>query len=138
LELPEFILTGLVVLFSFLAVWMITSLAIFLAGRAIAGSYATFPKASALILVGGILIGITYGVAAFLFTPPLGWLVAFLVWLGLVKHFFETGWLGAFVISLLACIILLLLVAGLVIALAIIEVHVPFLPETPEELLPTV
>jgi len=138
LGLSGLILSSLAALISFLAVWMITSLAVFAAGRMIVGRYATFPKASALILVGAILLGVTYVAASFLFTPFFGWIAAFLLWLGLIKYFFGTGWIGAFMISILACIILMLLAVGLTLALAVIGVHVPYMPETPEELLPTV
>ena len=36
-------------------------------------------------------------------------IIQFVIWLGLVKHFFDTDWLKAFVISVLAIIILVVI-----------------------------
>ena len=129
--MPGFVLTGLAALLSFIVVWMLTSLAVFAAGRVIAGSYATFPKASALILVGAVLIGLTYLAASFILSPIFGWIAALLVWLGLIKYFFGTGWIGAFLIAILAWIILGLLALGLLTALAMLGLHIPFTPKIP-------
>jgi hypothetical protein len=45
-----------------------------------------------------------------------------IVWLGLVKHFFDTGWLMAFAISIIAIIIYLIVVfiLGLILGLALL------------------
>lgn len=133
MDLSGVVLASLAGLIGFVVVWMITSLAVFAAGRIMVGSYATFPKALALILVGTLLIGVTYMAASLLLTPFFGWIVAFLVWLGLIKHFFRTGWIVALIISILAWVILMLLALGFTVALVLIGIHIPYMPRTPVE-----
>lgn len=126
---------GLAFLASFLIVWMLTSFAVFAAGRMMAGERATFAKASILILVGAVLLGVAYIVTSILFTPFFGWVAAFLLWLGLIKYFFGTGWVAAFIISILAWVIFIILALALMVGLALLGFHLPK-PGPVEELLP--
>ena len=45
--------------------------------------------------------------------PFVGWLLALIVWLALIKHFFDTGWGKAFLIALLAIIIFIVVAVAL-------------------------
>ncbi|RLI29289.1 hypothetical protein DRO53_02490 [Candidatus Bathyarchaeota archaeon] len=125
-----FLWTLTVSLLAFLFVWIITALAIFMAGRIVAGPEATFPKALALILVGGVIIGL-FSYMAPLILGPLGWILAFLLWVWLIKSFFGVGWLGGFLIAILASIIFLVLMVFAALGLALAGFTVPFTPKVP-------
>jgi hypothetical protein len=79
---------------------------LWLSGRAVAGKEkAKFVDAVWIIILGALVGGI------FSYFEIIGFvalLIQLLIWLGLVKHFFDTGWLKAFAISVLAIIILLI------------------------------
>jgi len=88
--------------------------ALWLSGRAIAGKdKAKFLDAVLIIILGTVIGGIFsyFGIIGII-----ALIVQLLIWLGLVKHFFDTGWLNAFVISVLAVIILVVIgfILGLV------------------------
>jgi len=103
---------------------IILSPALWLAGRALAGrDKAKFSDAVAIIII-GTLIGAFFDLfltdflalfTQFLFFGTLKlWLLSSLirlvVWLALVKHFFDCGWLKAFAISVLAVILFVVVV----------------------------
>ena len=81
---------------------------LWLAGRALVGKEkAKFFDAIWIILLGTILGAV---VGAFI-----GGLIAavimFIVWLALIKHFFDCGWLMAFAIAIIAVIIFVVIIA---------------------------
>jgi hypothetical protein len=90
---------------------------LWLAGRALVGKEkAKFTDAIWIVLL-GIIIGAVVG--AFVG----GWIAAilmFVIWLALIKHFFDCGWLMAFAIAIIAVIIFLVISVVLGIVLAII------------------
>ena len=81
---------------------------LWLAGRALVGGDKAKFFDSVWIVVLGTIIGAV--VNAFI-----GGLVAaiimFIAWLALIKHFFDCGWLKAFVIAIIAVIIFVIIVA---------------------------
>jgi len=85
---------------------------LWLAGRALVGGDKAKFFDSVWIVVLGTIIGAV--VNAFI-----GGLVAaiimFIAWLALIKHFFDCGWLKAFVIAIIAVIIFVIIVAILAI-----------------------
>ena len=87
---------------------------LWLAGRWLVGSdKAKFIDAIWIVLLGTIINAV---VGAFL--PGLGLLAAiimFIIWLALVKHFFDCGWVMAFAISLIAVIIII--VVGIILGI---------------------
>jgi len=64
------------------------------------------------IVVLGTIIGAVVGVFV---GSLISAIIMFVVWLALIKHFFDCGWLKAFVIALLAVIIFIVIVAVLAI-----------------------
>jgi len=81
---------------------------LWLAGRALVGKEkAKFLDAAWIVLLGTV-IGAVVG-------AYIGGLVAtvimFIVWLALIKHFFDCGWLMAFAIAIIAVIIFVVIVA---------------------------
>ena len=80
--------------------------AFWLAGRALAGKEkAGFIDAIWIVILGTLIGGIF---SYFEIIGLIALIIQLIVWLGLVKHFFDTDWIKAFVISVLAIIILVI------------------------------
>ncbi len=78
--------------------------AFWLAGRALAGKEkAGFIDAIWIVILGTLIGGIF---SYFEIIGLIALIIQLIVWLGLVKHFFDTDWIKSFVISVLAIIIL--------------------------------
>jgi hypothetical protein len=58
------------------------------------------------IAVLGTVIG---GIFQFFFTGIIAWIIMLIIWLALVKHFFDCGWLKALAISIIAVIIFIVI-----------------------------
>ena len=84
---------------------------LWLAGRALVGR----EKAKFLDAVWIILLGTVIGAVVGALVGGFGGLVAavimFIIWLALIKHFFDCGWLMAFAIAIIAVIIFVVIVA---------------------------
>jgi hypothetical protein len=97
---------------------IILSPVLWLAGKAlVGGAKAKFTDAILIILIGTV-IGTIFGAY---FTGWLAFIIQLILWLLLVKHFFNCGWLKALAISILAVIIFVIIaiILGLI-GLAII------------------
>jgi hypothetical protein len=97
---------------------IILSPVLWLAGKAlVGGAKAKFTDAILIILIGTV-IGTIFGAY---FTGYLAFIIQLILWLLLVKHFFDCGWLKALAISILAVIIFVIIaiILGLI-GLAII------------------
>ena len=69
------------------------------------------------------LLGTVVGNICLLFFPPIiGLFLSLIVWLLLIRHYYETGWLGALAVAILAVIIfvVVLIVLGLVLGVTIL------------------
>jgi len=87
--------------------------AFWLAGRALVGKEeAKFLDAVWIIILGTLVGGIF---SYFEISGIIALIIQLVIWLGLVKHFFDTDWIKAFVISVLAIIILI--VVGFILGL---------------------
>ena len=87
--------------------------ALWISGRALVGKEeAKFLDAVWIIILGTLIGGIF---SYFKIIGIIALIIQLVIWLGLVKHFFDTGWLKAFVISVLAVIILV--VVGFILGL---------------------
>jgi uncharacterized membrane protein YhaH (DUF805 family) len=51
------------------------------------------------------LLGTVVGNICSLFFPVIGWILSLIVWLLLIRRYYETGWSGALAVSILAVII---------------------------------
>jgi len=71
------------------------------------------------IVVLGTLIG---GFFQYFFAGIIAAIIVLFIWLALVKHFFDTGWLRAFAIAVVAIIIWIVIavIIGLIVGIAII------------------
>ena len=81
--------------------------ALWISGRVLVGKEkAKFLDAVWIIILGALVGGIF---SYFEIIGIIALIIQLLIWLGLVKHFFDTGWLKAFAISVLAVIILVVI-----------------------------
>jgi len=98
---------------------LILSVVIYIAGlMVVGGRRATFGDAFKISLLGTVLGGLIYAAISF-FVPLVGLIVYILVWLALIKQYFETGWLNALAIGILAIIVALVLLIIVALILAI-------------------
>ena len=92
---------------------IVLSPAFWLAGRALAGKEkAKFLDAVWIVILGTLIGGIF---SYFEIIGIIALIIQLIIWLGLVKHFFDTDWIRAFVISVLAVIIII--VVGFILGL---------------------
>ena len=69
------------------------------------------------------LLGTIVGNICLLFFPPIiGLFLSLIVWLLLIRHYYETGWLGALAVAILAVIIfmVILFILGLILGVTIL------------------
>ena len=85
---------------------------LWLAGRALAGKDKAKLTDAIWIVVLGTVIGAVVG--AFV-GGLIAALIMFIIWLALIKHFFDCGWLKALAIAIIAVIIFIIIVAVLAI-----------------------
>jgi len=80
----------------------ILTIVFYIAGRAVVGGKrALFSDAFVISILGTIVANIVS-----LFNLPLiGLILSFIVWLLLIKHYYETGWLGALAVAVMAVIV---------------------------------
>ena len=75
---------------------------LWLSGRTIVGgSKARLTDAIWIVLL-GIIIGSAFG---YFFNGLVGFIIQLIIWLALVKHFFDCGWLSALAITIFAIIV---------------------------------
>ena len=85
---------------------------LWLSGRALVGKQkAKFTDAIWIVIL-GVIVGAVVG--AFI-NGLLGALITFILWLYLIKHFFDCGWLKALVVAIVAVIIFIVIIAVLAI-----------------------
>jgi hypothetical protein len=83
---------------------IVLSPAFWLAGKILAGEKAKFLDAVWIVILGTLVGGIF---SYFEIIGIIALIIQLIIWLGLVKHFFDTDWIRAFVISVLAVIIII-------------------------------
>lgn len=97
---------------------VIISPSLWLAGRLIVGGRKARFIDAVWIVISGIIVGAIF---RFLLSGVLGALIQLMIWLGLVKHFFDATWGQAIVIAILAVIIFIVasIVLGVILGFAI-------------------
>jgi len=113
--------------------WIIVSIPVWLAGKAVTGGKATFGDALLATLAGPIvylivsfLVGYFLGVGSTALV--FGYILALIAWIWVFKASFQTGWLRAILIAILAWIIFIVL-SILIGALFGIAYPAPFFPK---------
>ena len=79
---------------------------LWLVGRALAGKQNAKFTDAIWIVVLGVVIGAILG---WLIGGLIASIIMFFVWLGLIKHFFDCGWLKAFAIAVVAVIVFMII-----------------------------
>jgi len=106
------IMTILYVLVGIVVNVVVNSLFVWLAGRALVGAEkAKFTDAIWIVVIGAVIGGI---LGAFNW-GLIGAIISFIIWLALIKHFFDCGWLKALAIAIIAVIIFIVIIAVLAI-----------------------
>lgn len=89
--------------------WLITlivniilvSLVLWVVGRGVVGG----DKAKLSDAFWITVLGVIVGYAIMHFVPYVGFILTLILWVVLIHHFFDTGWLGAVIIALIAVIV---------------------------------
>lgn len=116
---PSFTLIFYIKFFTFLISWIIISLAVYFAGRVIVGEKAKFTHSLLLTLVGVVIVGLFSILTVTLFGRIVGFILTMIVWLWLIKYFFNTGWFAALGIAILSIfmLIVILVILGFILGL---------------------
>jgi hypothetical protein len=85
---------------------------LWLSGRAVVGKEKAKFTDAVWIVILGTIVGAIFG---FLFVGVIASIIQLLIWLALVKHFFDCGWLKALAISIIAVLIFAIIAAILVV-----------------------
>ncbi len=102
----------LVTIIGLIILWIIVSIPVWLAGKAVTGGKATFGDAMIATLFGPIVYAVTLILIGFLLGSLIGstayiiaLFLALIAWIWVYKASFKTGWLGGIAIAILAWII---------------------------------
>ena len=123
-------LIGLLVTIVIMVIFVVPAL--WFAGRLLAGKQkAKFTDALWIVIIGTIVFyffnlfftGILSG-----FAIIISYIVMLIIWLALVKHFFDCGWLKALAISIIAIIIAIVLMIIIALMFAIIGIGAGWIP----------
>jgi len=102
-------------LFNFIIGLIILTIIFYIAGRIVVGKKrALFSDAFVISLLGTIVMSICLNFFGLL----VGAILSLIIWLLLVKHYYETGWLGAIAVGIMALIVsivILVILASLLI-----------------------
>ncbi len=98
------VLVGFLILF--IIYLLIMGFVLWAAGEIVVGRRVTFGQAFAIAGVGTFLVG----AVLFFLQSLLGLLVAFVLFLGIIRHYFKTGWAGAFGVTIMSAIVAVVLI----------------------------
>lgn len=122
------------VIIGLLVLWIIVSIPVWIAAKILTLGRVKFSRAMLVTALGPIIYAIVFFISATLLTAIvgdptvptiIGFIVAFIAWIGVFKKGFDTGWLRAIGIAILAIIVFV--VIGLVISL-LIQLIIPEAP----------
>lgn len=103
-------------LFSFIVGLIVLTLVFYIAGRVVVGGKrALLSDAFVISLLGTIVASI---LGLFL-SQWIGLILSLVVWLLLIRHYYETGWLGSLAVAIMAVIIYIVILILLFLLLAI-------------------
>jgi len=102
----------LVTIIGLIILWIIVSIPVWLAGKAVTGGKATFGEAMIATLFGPIVYVVTLIIVGYFLGTLIGstayiiaLILALIAWIWVYKASFRTGWLGGIAIAILAWII---------------------------------
>ena len=119
---------------SLIILWIVVSIPVWLAGKAITGGKATFGDALLATLAGPIVYFIVTFVVDFFLSAAIGtsafvfgYILALIAWVWVYKASFQTGWIRAILIAILAWVLFIVL-SVIVGALFGVSYPSPFFP----------
>ena len=102
----------LVTVIGLIILWIIVSIPVWLAGKAVTGGKATFGEAMIATLFGPVVYALTLIIVGYFLGTLIGstayiiaLILALIAWIWVYKASFRTGWLGGIAIAILAWII---------------------------------
>lgn len=122
------------VIIGLIALWIIVTIPVWIAAKILTLGKAKFTRAMLVTAAGPIVYGIVFFISAAVLTVALGdstmpaiiaFVLAFIAWIGVFKKGFDTGWIRALAIAILAAVVFA--VIGVIITL-ITQAIVPGAP----------
>src|SRR5919198_800342 len=130
----EIAIIAAAIIVGLIAMWIIVTIPVWIAAKVLTLGKAKFTRAMLVTAVGPIVYAIVFFISVAVLTVALGgqtipaiiaFIIAFIAWIGVFKKGFETGWIRALAIAVLATVVFA--VIGILITL-IIQAIVPGAP----------
>jgi hypothetical protein len=130
----EIAIIAAAVIVGLIAMWIIVTIPVWIAAKVLTLGKAKFTRAMLVTAVGPVVYAIVFFLSVAVLTVALGgqtipaiiaFILAFIAWIGIFKKGFDTGWIRALAIAILATVVFA--VIGIVITL-IIQAIVPGAP----------
>jgi hypothetical protein len=130
----EIAIIAAAVVVGLIAMWIIVTIPVWIAAKILTLGKAKFTRAMLVTAIGSIVYAIVFFISVAVLTVALGsqtipailaFILAFIAWIGVFKKGFDTGWIRALAIAILATVVFA--VIGIVITL-IIQAIVPGAP----------
>ncbi|HXV46431.1 MAG TPA: hypothetical protein VD736_07155 [Nitrososphaera sp.] len=134
LQGTEIAIIAAAVILGLIALWIIVTIPVWIAAKILTLGRAKFTRAMLVTAIGPIVYAIVFFISAAVLTVALGnptipaiigFILAFVAWIGVFKRGFDTGWIRALAIAILATVVFA--VIGIIITL-IIQAIVPGAP----------
>ena len=134
LQATEIAAIAAAVIIGLIALWIIVTIPVWIAAKILTLGKARFTRAMLVTAVGPIVYAVVFFISAAVLTIALGdptipaliaFIIAFIAWIGIFKKGFDTGWIRALAIAILAIIVFA--VIGVIITL-IMQAVVPGAP----------
>jgi len=111
-------------LLSFIVLLIIPTIIFYIAGRVVVGKKRALLRDAFVISLLGIIVMyvcLTFFASAYVFGLSVGAILSLIVWLLLIRHYYETGWLGAIAVGIMAVIIsiVILIILGSLLKISI-------------------
>ena len=121
------LLLGLIV--TIIANIIIVAPVLWISGRLLAGKKAKFTHALWIVIIGTVIFYFfSYFLQDLIGSVILSYLILLVIWLALVKHFFDCGWLKALAISIVAVIIAVVIFFLILLVLTLMGISTGWLP----------
>jgi hypothetical protein len=134
LQATEIAVVAAAVILSLIALWIIVTIPVWIAAKILTLGKAKFTRAMLVTAVGPIVYAIVFFISAAVLAAALGdqiipaviaFIIAFVAWIGVFKKGFDTGWIRALGIAILAIVVFA--VIGIIISL-VMQAIVPGAP----------
>lgn len=134
----DLVLAGIALLAGLLILWIAVSIPVWLAAKVVTLGKARFTRAMLVTAVGPAIYAVVLFISTFALSVTIGqqfpvaalsFILAFIAWIGVFKVGFETGWLRALGIALLATVVFIIIGAIVTVALQALVPSTP--PITP-------